>query len=139
MDKHLTEIELFEYANQLIEDKLLLSRIEKHLSSCNGCKESLDITNSIDVSLKENLAVNHTVDLNENIIRHFTQEKSFFFKIDVKSIIYVFLVFFGLIFLNQLSSNLTGFSFSYLTPIFSAITGLFFVELLITYVKYKNS
>jgi len=138
MDKHLTEIELFEYANQLIEDKNQLALIEVHLSSCKDCKQSLLLEQKIDDSLKDNLAVNYTVDLSEKVIHHFTQEKSFFLNIDAKSIIYVLMFFLGLIIMNELMSSLKNITIPYLNLIFSVVLGLFFIELLLTYVKYKK-
>ena len=138
MDKHLTEIEFFEYANELIEDKVQLSIIDAHLSSCKNCQQTLLLEQKIDESIKDNLSVNHTVDLSENVVHYFTQEKSFFLKVDVKGIITVLLLFAGLMLLNQLVLSLKEINIPYVNLISSAVIGLFFVELGLTYIKYKK-
>ena len=138
MDKHLTEIELFEYANQLIEDKAQLARIKTHLSSCKSCEQSLVLEQKLDESLKESLSVNDTVDLSEKVVHHFTQEKSFFLKVDVKGIINVLLIFAGLMLLNQMVSSFKEINIPYVNLTASAVIGLFCVELVLTYIKYKR-
>lgn len=138
MDKHLTEIEFFEYANQLIEDKAQIAMLESHLSNCKDCQQSLLLEHKLDESLKEKLAVDYSVDLSEKVMHHFTQEKSFFLRIDAKGIIYVLLFFLGLIVMNEIVSGIKNITIPYLNLIFSAVLGLFFIELLLTYVKYKK-
>lgn len=139
MDKHLTEIEFFEYANNLVEDKTQLARFEAHLNGCDNCRQNLVLEHKIDESLKDNLTVDYKVDLSEKIVHHFTQEKSFFLRIDVKGIMYVLLLFSGLFALTQVASILKGIDIPYLNLICSSVMGLFFVELLLTYIKYKRN
>lgn len=134
MDKHLTEIELFEYSNNLIEDTLTLGNISNHLLVCETCKAKLDVEKRIDLSLKNSLVVEHKIELNQNIINHFNQEKLIIVGLDTKSIIYILLTLSGLLLLNQLSAIKSD----YLTVIFSATMGLLFIESFLKYKKLKK-
>ena len=58
MDKHITEIELFELANELISDATQMQTIEKHISICETCKVKLDAEKSVLSLLANNLQVN---------------------------------------------------------------------------------
>lgn len=134
MDKHLTEIELFEYSNKLIEDTITLDTISKHLLNCEDCKANLDLEKLIDLSLKESLVIEHKVELNQNILNYFTNEKPRFIGIDTKGIIYTLLGLSGLLLLNQISAIKSD----YLNLIFSATMGLLFIESLLKYKKLKK-
>lgn len=131
MDKHLTEIELFEYSNNLIENSIQLEIINQHLLNCDDCKAKLAIEKLIDSSLKNSLVIEHKVELNQNIVNYFTKEKPLIAGIDTKGIIYILLILSGLMLLNQIPVIKSD----YLNIIFSTTMGLLFIE---SYFKYKK-
>ncbi|MGE0560798.1 MAG: hypothetical protein AB7O47_03195 [Flavobacteriales bacterium] len=134
MDKHLTEIELFEYSNHLIGDDNQLNKITQHLLGCEDCKTKLALEKIIDSSLKNSLVVEHKVELNQHIVNYFTQEKPTIIGIDTKGIIYLLLVLSGLLLINQL----TAIKSDYLTVIVTATMGLLFIESFFKYKKLKK-
>lgn len=139
MDKHLTEIELFEYSNNLIENETQLNTITQHLFVCTSCKEHVELEKTIKNALKNSLVVHHQIDLSKKIVHHFTNEKMSFIGIDTKGIIFILLILSGLMLLNQLALiNIIVFKTFYINIIFSAIMGLLLTELLFNYRKFKK-
>lgn len=139
MNNHLTAIELFEFANHLIEDETQLNVMKQHLSSCTSCKESFELEKTLHHALKNSLTVSHQVDFSKKIANHFAKENPYFVGIDTKGIIFILLILSGLMLLNQLALvKIIAFHTSYINVIFCAIMGLLLTELLFKYKKYKK-
>ena len=139
MDKHLTEIELFEYANHLIKDESQLNGFKQHLEGCSECQAQLKLEESLISELKSSLKVTHQVDLSEKIAHYFAQDKPNLIGLDSKGIIYVILGLAGVMMLTQVVEiNIKSIQIDHLNMIVSSIVGLLFVELVYKYVKYKR-
>lgn len=140
MDKHLTEIEVFEYANQLITDEQILHSIQNHVSICDDCKVKIETEKSFSVEMKQSMKINQQIDLSEKIADYFAQDKPNFIGLDTKGVIYVILFLSGLMMLGQvLEIEIKTIQIAHLNVIFSSIVGLLFVELVLKYRKYKKN
>jgi len=139
MDKHLTEIEVFEYAHHLVKDESQLNEFKQHLEVCGDCQAQLKLEESFAGELKSSLKVTHQVDLSEKIAHYFAQDKPNMIGLDTKGIIYVILGLAGLMMLTQVVEiNIKSIQIDHLNMIFSSIVGLLFVELVYKYLKYKR-
>ena len=145
MDKHLTEIELFEFANNLIEDKIQIEAIGNHISTCKNCAVRLEEEKSFDSNLTSNLHVTHTVDVSKNIVDHFSTQQVPSM-VDYTWIIYTILGLSGFLYLLQLS-NISLFEsigdlpipqVSYVNAIVSGVISILFIDLLSKYFKQKK-
>lgn len=140
MDKHLTEIEVFEYSNQLITDEQILHSIQNHVSVCNECKVKIETEKSFSVEMKQSMKVHQQIDLSDKIADYFAQDKPNFIGLDTKGVIYVILFLSGLMMLGQvLEIEIKTIKISHINVIFSSIVGLLFVELVLKYRKYKKN
>jgi len=140
MDNHLTEIELFEYANDLIENNTQLTTLQEHVESCQDCMAKLELEHSFTRDLKGSLEVKHQVDLSDKIAHYFAQDKPNIIGLDSKGIIYIILGLSALMMLTQVVEiNIESIRVSYLNMIFSSVVGLLFVELVFKYFKYKKN
>lgn len=139
MDKHLTEIEVFEYANQLISDINYSNTIEQHLKACDQCLNKVEEEQSFAIHIKESIEVTKQVDLSDKIAHYFAQDKPNFIGLDTKGIIYIILGLSALMMLSQVVEiEIKSIQISHLNVIFSSIVGLLFVELVVKYRKYKK-
>lgn len=140
MDKHLTEIEVFEYANQLITDEQLLHSLQNHVSACSDCKVKVETEKLFSLKMKKSMQVKKQVDLSEKIANYFAQDTPNFIGLDTKGVIYVILFLSVLMMLSQvIEIEIKTIQISYLNVIFSSIVGLLFIELVWKYRKYKKN
>ncbi len=91
MNKHLTDIEIFEFSNQLLDDKAQLVAINEHLTNCETCQVKLNEETSFGKVIQSNLAVNDKIDVSEKVLSHFQTEIKPVF-IDLKWTVYTSII-----------------------------------------------
>ncbi len=140
MSKHLTEIELFEYSNQLIEDKVLLEAIKSHLNSCKECQAKLAVEQKVDLTIQQNLEVEKQINVTNKVLNYFEKPAVKLVGVDVGwAVLVVFFVSALLIVGEVTSFNNAIPELTYTTVIASAISALLLVDFLFKYLKYKKS
>jgi hypothetical protein len=145
MDKHLSEIELFELANNLVTDLAQLKTIEEHISICESCSAKLENEKSINGLLASNLQVNEKVDVSENIMNHFSPVPVTPVS-DNNWIIYIILGLFGFLTVLQMMDfsmldsiyKINVPQIPYIYVITSAVVSILFMDLLFKYFKQKK-
>ncbi len=145
MTRHLTDIQLFELANDLIEDAHQKNELMQHISACENCSIQLAQEKALDELLISKLMVEHMVDVSENVTQHFNL-KEFANAPDTKWVLYAILVLvialLGMELLDgkviNLNQTLNNNYIHYMRIILSATTALLFVDVLIKFVKYRK-
>jgi hypothetical protein len=145
MDKHINEIELFELANNLINDLTQLKKIEDHISNCESCSLKLESEKNVNDLIAFNLQVDEKIDVSQNIINHFSEKPVVQF-FDYNWILYTILSMIGFLAVLQLNYSALIDSFKginipqipYLNIIFAAVVSILFMDLLLKYFKNRK-
>lgn len=145
MDKHITDIDLFEFANDLITDKIQIETIENHIAGCAHCVVRYETEKSMDGVLSSNLSVSETIDVSEKIQRHFTTEPNVQL-FDTNGIVYTILGLLGLLAIIQIKDNVLIDSIEgvnipqlpYVNVIVFAVVGILLLDLVMKYFKQKK-
>ena len=146
MSKHLTDIELFELANQLIENETQKSLLSKHISECDSCRVQFEQEQELDELLSNKLIVNQVVDVSEKVTQHFSL-KEFAKAPDNKWVLYTILslviVLTGMELIDSSILNIGEYINAnyifYMRIILSAITSLLFIDVLLKFIKYRKT
>lgn len=91
MSKHLTNIEIFEFSHQLLDDATQLIALNEHLATCETCQLKVSEEQVMSKSIQQNLAVNDKIDVSEKVLSHFQTEIKPVF-IDLKWTIYTSII-----------------------------------------------
>ncbi len=145
MDKHITDIELFELTNNLIADEIQRKGIEEHISICESCTVRFETEKSIDNVLLSNLAISETIDVSESIQHHFAAKPAVRL-FDTNWIVYTILGLFGCLAIIQvkdisLIESIEGVNIpqmQYLKMIVFAVVGVLLVDLMMNFFKQKK-
>jgi hypothetical protein len=145
MDKHTTDIELFELANDLIADQIQIDRIENHIAICDSCAIRFEKEKTMDSLLATNLSISETVDISKNIELHF-KEKPIINLLDTNWIVYTILSLLGVLALvllkdYNLIDSVKGFEIpqmQYVKVIIFAVVGILLLDLFSKYLKQKK-
>lgn len=146
MNEHITDIEIFEFANGLIESPLTISRLEEHLSSCPECALRLQEERNFAEAIPEVINIQETIDVSEAINDHFASRKLLRLP-DTRWMIYTILILSMFITAIHILSNvkvsiLTSQELGYLqwlNIIFSAVVCILFVDVLTKYLKRRKA
>ena len=145
MSKHLTDIELFELANQLIENETQKSLLSKHISECDSCRIQFEQEQELDELLSNKLIVNQTIDVSEKVTQHFSL-KEFAKAPDTKWMLYAILILVSILTgmelidgsILNLGEHINANYIHYMRIIISATTSLLFFDVLVKFVKYRK-
>ena len=144
MDKHFTDIELFEFANKLIGDDIKIKKIETHISTCKDCVIRLEEEKRMDIVLTSSLSVDYSIDVSKNVMNHFSA-KQIVPMVDYNWIVYTMVGLVGALSLSSFSNtslidsigfNIPQLSYAKVTVL--ALISILFMDLLSKYVKYKK-
>ena len=91
MNKHLTDIEIFEFSHQLLDDEAQLIAINEHLTNCETCQLKVNEEMSFSKAIQSNLAVSDKIDVSEKVLSHFQTEIKPVF-IDLKWTVYTSII-----------------------------------------------
>ncbi len=145
MDKHITDIELFEFVNDLISDKVQIETIGKHITVCKDCSVRFETEKSMDGMLSSTLAVADTVDVSERIQHHYAS-KPVVRLFDTNWMVYTILGLLGFLAIIQLKENTLGESIKgveipqmeYINVIVFAVVGILLMDLAMKLFKQKK-
>ncbi len=139
MTKHLTEIECFEYASNLIVDEALLGPLKMHLTNCDLCAKNVEIEQKLTSDVEATLAVNEEIDVKETVLNYFTKPATNLVGVDVYWASIAFLFISLLLVVGEVTSFNEAFpQLTYTTLIASAISALLLVDFFFKYLKYKK-
>lgn len=91
MNKHLTDIEIFEFSHQLLDDATQLVVLNQHLATCETCQLKVEKEKSFSNTIQNHLTVNEKIDVSEKVLSHFQTEIKPVF-IDLKWTIYTSII-----------------------------------------------
>lgn len=140
MNKHLTDIEIFEFSNQLLDDKAQLVAINEHLTNCEACQLKVNEERLFSKAIQSNLAVNEKIDVSEKVLSHFQTEIKPVF-IDLKWTVYTSIMVAVIYMLNTIP-NFVDVLFpkiENLNTILSALMLIVFADVISNYYKWKKS
>lgn len=142
MNKHLTDIEIFEFSNQLLDDKAQLVAISEHLTNCEACQLKVSEERLFSKTIQSNLAVSEKIDVSEKVLSHFQTEIKPVF-IDLKWTIYTSIMVAVMYILNTIPNfvdvNIALPQFDNLNTILSALLLIIFTDVISNYYKWKKS
>lgn len=142
MNKHLTDIEIFEFSNQLLDDKAQLVAISEHLTNCTTCQKKVSEERLFSKAIQSNLAVSEKIDVSEKVLSHFKTEIKPVF-IDLKWTIYTSIMVAVMYILNTIPNfidvNVALPQFDNLNTILSALLLIIFTDVISNYYKWKKS
>lgn len=140
MSKHLTDIEIFELCNQLLDDEAQLIAFNEHLTTCEACQLKVNEEKSLSHSIKSNLTVTEKIDVSEKVLNHFKTEIQPVF-IDLKWTIYTSIIV-AVIYMLSTIPNFIDVVFpkiENLNTILSALLLIVFADAINNYFKWKKS
>lgn len=142
MNKHLTDIEIFEFSNQLLDDKAQLIAISEHLTNCEACQLKVNEERLFSKTIQSNLAVSEKINVSEKVLSHFKTEIKPVF-IDLKWTIYTSIMVAVMYILNTIPNfvdvNVALPQFDNLNTILSALLLIIFADVISNYYKWKKS
>lgn len=139
MTEHLTDIQLFEYTNELIRDEKEKLAITTHLQSCTACSLKVEQEQAIDTAIKESIRVNKEVDVSDKVLKYFQKPNVKVVGVDVSWVVLALFFISALLLIGELTSfNESIPELSYTTVIASAISALLLVDFFFKYLKYKK-
>lgn len=140
MTNHLTDIELFEYANEMIADTEQLSTLKEHISTCKDCQLKLKSEKRVDAVLKKELAVEQQIDVRQSVLYYFEKPAVKVIGVDVSWMIVMVLFISALLIVGELSAfNEKIPQLRYATLIASAVSSLLIVDFFLKYRKNKKN
>lgn len=146
MNDHITDIEIFEFANGLIESPSTLARLEEHIASCPECALRLKEEQLFAETMPEAIDIQETVDVSGAVNDHFASRKLLRLP-DTRWMIYTILILSMFITVIHVLSNIeisfmTSEEIGYLqwlNIIFSAVVCILFVDVLTKYLKRRKA
>ena len=140
MANHLSEIQLFEYANQLITDAEERALLTTHIEECTECKNKIAIEHKIDASIKKVIAVKQEVNVTKQVLNYFEKPAVKMVGVDVSWVTLVVFFISALLIVGEVTSfNKAIPQLTYTTVIASAIAALMAVDFFLKYLKYKKN
>lgn len=139
MSKHLTDIEIFEFSHQLLDDATQLVAFNDHLTTCEACQLKVNEEKSLSHSIQNNLAVTQKIDVSEKVLSHFKKEIQPVF-IDLKWTIYTSIIV-AVIYMLSTIPNFIDVAFpkiENLNIFISAVFLILMVDVVAKYFKYKK-
>lgn len=145
MNKHLNDTEIFELANDLVEDNAIQDQLEAHVSACQVCAAEVAKEKELNELLTEKLMVSKTVDVSEKVTQHFSL-KEFSKESDVKWVLYTILGLAGILTVMEMldssiisiAEHITTEHLYYMRLILSATATILFVDVFTKYIKYRK-
>ena len=140
MSKHLTDIEIFEFSNQLMDDETQLVAFNEHLASCQACQLKVNEEKSLSHSIQNNLVVTQKIDVSEKVLNHFKTEIQPVF-IDLKWTIYTSIIV-AIIYMLSTIPNFVDVAslpkIENLSTFISAVFLILMVDIVVKYVRFKK-
>lgn len=139
MSKHLTDIEIFEFSNQLLDDEAQLVVFNQHLATCEACQLKVNKEKSLSHSIQNNLAVTQKIDISEKVLSHFQTELKPIF-IDLKWTIYTSIIV-AVIYMLSAIPNFIDVALPKIenvNTIISAVFLILMVDVVVKYIKFKK-
>ncbi|MCW8897182.1 MAG: hypothetical protein OQJ96_02585 [Flavobacteriales bacterium] len=140
MSKHLTDIEIFEFSNQLLDDKAQLVAINEHLTNCETCQLKVNEEMLFSKAIQSNLTVSEKIDVSEKVLSHFQTEIKPVF-IDLKWTIYTSIIV-AVIYMLSTIPNLIDVAFpkiENLNTFISAVFLILMVDVIVKYFRFRKS
>lgn len=140
MNKHLTDIEIFELSHQLINDEVQLVAFNDHLTTCETCQLKVEKEKSFSNTIQNNLAVTQKIDVSEKVLSHFQTEIKPVF-IDLKWTIYTSIIV-AVIYMLSTIPNFIDVALpkiENLNIFISAVFLILMVDVLAKYFKFRKS
>ena len=140
MSKHLTDIEIFEFSNQLLDDATQLVAFNQHLATCETCQLKVEKEKSFSNTIQNHLTVNEKIDVSEKVLSHFQTEIQPVF-IDLKWTIYTSIIVAVIYTLNTIP-NFIDVAFpkiENLNTFVSAVLLILMVDVVSKYFKFKKA
>ncbi len=140
MNKHLTDIEIFEFSNQLLDDKTQLVAINEHLTNCEACQLKVDEETLFSKAIQNNLAVSEKIDISEKVLSHFQTEIKPVF-IDLKWTIYTSIIVAVIYMLNTIPNfiDVALPKIENVNTIVSAVFLILMVDVVVKYFRFRKS
>ena len=139
MNKHLTDIEIFEFSHQLMDDETQLVAFNQHLATCEACQLKVEKEKSFSKTIQSNLAVTEKIDVSEKVLSHFQTEIKPVF-IDLKWTIYTSIIV-AVIYMLSTIPNFIDVLFpkiENLNTFVSAVLLILMVDVVVKYVRFKK-
>lgn len=140
MNKHLTDIEIFEFSNQLIDDEVQLIAINQHLTNCETCQLKVNEETLFSEAIQSNLAVSDKIDVSEKVLNHFQTEMQPIF-IDLRWTIYTSIIV-AVFYMLSTIPNFIDVAFpkiENLNTIVSAVFLILMVDVVAKYFKFRKT
>lgn len=145
MTKHLTDIELFELANDLVTNADQKTALLQHITTCESCALQLSQEKQLDELLSNKLMVNQMVDVSDKVSQHFSL-KEFSKAPDIKWVINTILILVSILTSMELvdvtsiniAEHFNANYIHYMRIILSATTLLLFIDVFVKFMKYRK-
>lgn len=140
MSKHLTDIEIFELSNQLINDDAQFVVFNKHISTCETCQLKVNEEKAFRKSIQQHLVVTKKIDVSEKVLSHFQTEIKPVF-IDLKWTIYASIIVAVIYMLNTIPNFMDVLfpKIENVNTIVSAVFLVLMVDVVAKYFKYRKA
>lgn len=140
MNKHLTDIEIFEFSHQLLDDATQLVVLNQHLATCETCQLKVEKEKSFSNTIQNHLTVNEKIDVSEKVLSHFQTEIKPVF-IDLKWTIYTSIIV-AVIYMLSTIPNFIDVALpkiENLNTIVSAVFLILMVDVVTKYFRFRKS
>ncbi|PKP49413.1 MAG: hypothetical protein CVT95_03445 [Bacteroidetes bacterium HGW-Bacteroidetes-12] len=134
MNKHLTDIEIFEFSHQLLDNATQLVAFNEHLASCETCQLKVSEETLFSKAIQSNLAVTETIDVSEKVLSHFQTEIQPVF-IDLKWTIYTSIIVAAIYMLSTIP-NFIDVAFPKIENINTFVSAVFLILMVDVVAKY---
>jgi len=139
MNKHLTDIEIFEFSHQLLDDATQLVVLNQHLATCEACQLKVEKEKSFSNTIQNHLTVNEKIDVSEKVLNHFQTEIKPVF-IDLKWTIYTSIIV-AVIYMLSTIPNFVDVALpkiENLSTFISAVFLILMVDIVVKYLRFKK-
>ncbi|MDT8413532.1 MAG: hypothetical protein RQ875_13790 [Vicingaceae bacterium] len=139
MNKHLTDIEIFEFSHQLLDDAAQLVAFNDHLTTCKACQLKVNEERLFSKAIQSNLAVSEKINVSEKVLSHFQTEIKPVF-IDLKWTIYTSIIV-AVIYMLGTIPNFIDVAFpkiENLNIFISAVFLILMVDVVVKYLRFKK-
>ena len=142
MDKHVTDIELFEFVNNLIDDQVQKKSIASHLAECKDCALKLEQEKTMAHALSSGLKVDENIDVTNKVADYFTEKPIISFVYDSNGLVYFILVLTGILMGIEMMGDYSiaekNETISYIMLIILAVMSIFSLDFLMKYFRQKK-
>lgn len=139
MNKHLTDIEIFEFSHQLLDDATQLVVFNQHIATCETCQLKVEKEKSFSKAIQSNLTINEKIDISEKVLSHFQTEIRPVL-IDLKWTIYTSIIV-AVIYMLSTIPNFVDVALpkiENLSTFISAVFLILMVDIVVKYLRFKK-